>query len=203
MSTRAYASPKRAAQAAERREAVLRSATQLIREQCIADFSLDAVAKAAGVTRLTVYNQFGSRPGLLQAVLDEIARNGRIERLRAAMALPDASEGLALMIETMCDFWSADPAIAKLHEVIGVDQEFGEALLERNERRRKIMDHLLGRILPKGAPAATRREVVDLIFSLTSCATYQMLSANRPKKAVRDIVLAASRDAIARASRGK
>ena len=39
-------------------------------------FSLDAVAREAGVTRLTVYNQFESKRGLLEAVFDDIAERG-------------------------------------------------------------------------------------------------------------------------------
>jgi AcrR family transcriptional regulator len=57
----------------------------------MAAFSLDAIAKAADVTRLTVYNQFGSRRGLLEAVFDDIARRGRLHRLNDAMAESDPS----------------------------------------------------------------------------------------------------------------
>ncbi|WP_404558819.1 TetR/AcrR family transcriptional regulator [Bradyrhizobium niftali] len=55
--------------------------------------SLDAVAKAANVTRLTVYNQFGSRRGLLEAVFDDIARRGRLGRLDDAVDDPDPEKG--------------------------------------------------------------------------------------------------------------
>ena len=52
------------AAAAEKRERVIEAAARSLREDAsIASFSLDAVAKAAGVTRLTVYHQFGSRRG--------------------------------------------------------------------------------------------------------------------------------------------
>ena len=53
------------AAAAETRERVIEAASRTLREgESIARFSLDTVAKVAGVTRLTVYNQFGSRRGL-------------------------------------------------------------------------------------------------------------------------------------------
>ena len=62
MPPRAYVSSVRTAAAAEKRDRVLEAAAKLLREDAsIARFSLDTVAKAAGVTRLTVYNQFGSR----------------------------------------------------------------------------------------------------------------------------------------------
>ena len=77
MSKRLYVSSVREAAAAEKRDRVVEAATRLLRVNVsVASFSLDSVAKAAGVTRLTVYNQFGSRRGLLEAVFDEIARQG-------------------------------------------------------------------------------------------------------------------------------
>lgn len=60
MSTRRYVSSVRTAAAAAKRGRMIEEAARSLREDAsIANFSLDAVAKAAGVTRLTVYNQFG------------------------------------------------------------------------------------------------------------------------------------------------
>ena len=74
MATRSYVSSIRAAAAAGRRNQVMDAAARLLREQTnFAAFSLDSVAKAAGVTRLTVYNQFGSRRGLLEVLFDDLA----------------------------------------------------------------------------------------------------------------------------------
>src|SRR5260370_34613361 len=74
---RRYVSSVRTAAAAAKRDHVLEAAARLLREDTsIAAFSLDAVAKAAGVTRLTVYNQFGSRRGVLGAVFDGVAPPG-------------------------------------------------------------------------------------------------------------------------------
>ena len=85
MRTRPYVS---SAAAAEKRERVIDAASRLLREEAnIAAFSLDAVAKAAGITRLTVYHQFGSRRGLLEAVFDKRARQGGLGRIPDAMAM--------------------------------------------------------------------------------------------------------------------
>jgi len=62
MSTRPYTSSVRTAAAAEKRERVIAAAARSLREDAsIASFSLDAVAKAAGVTRLTVYHHRARR----------------------------------------------------------------------------------------------------------------------------------------------
>src|SRR3954454_20359758 len=127
MKKRAYVSSVRSEAAAEKRDRVIEAAAKLLREDAsIARFSLDAVAKAADVTRLTVYNQFGSRRGLLEAVFDDIARRGQLVRLNNAMAEADPWKGLDLLIAVFCDFWGGDPAVARLHDAMAIDQEFAQ-----------------------------------------------------------------------------
>src|SRR4029453_17519217 len=125
MSRRAYVSPVRSEAAAKKRDRVIQAAARFLREEGgISAFSLESVAKAAGVTRLTVYNQFGSRPGLLEAVFDDIARRGRLARLNDAMAMADPWNGLDKLIEIFCDFWNGDPALGRLHDPAAPDPEF-------------------------------------------------------------------------------
>ena len=134
MKKRAYVSSVRSAAAAEKRDRVIDAAAKLLREDAsIARFSLDTVAKAAGVTRLTVYNQFGSRRGLLEAVFDDIARRGGLHEIADAMAMPDPLLALDRVVEIFCGFWARDAAIGRLHEAMATDPEFAEALLERND----------------------------------------------------------------------
>src|SRR4030088_2192676 len=138
MSTRPYTSTGRAAAAAAKRDRVIDAAARSLREDAsIASFSLEAVAKAAGVTRLTLYHQFGSRRGLLEAVFDDIARRGGLHEIADAMAMPDLLVALDRMVEIFCGFWNRDPAVGRLHDAMATDPEFAQAVLERNERRRK------------------------------------------------------------------
>src|SRR5712675_2383224 len=107
MPRRAYVSSVRTAAAAETRDRVIDAAAKVLRDDTsVSSFSLDGVAKAAGVTRLTVYNQFGSRRGLLEAVFDDIARQGGLHRLGDAMAMPDPCAALDRVVEIFCAFWS-------------------------------------------------------------------------------------------------
>jgi AcrR family transcriptional regulator len=198
MSRRSYVSTVRTAAAAEKRDRVIEAAARFLREEeSIAAFSLDAVARAAAVTRLTVYNQFGSRRGLLEAVFD-IARRGRLDRLNDAMAKPDPRRGLDELIEIFCDFWRGDPAVARLHDAAASDPEFAQALLERNERRRQSLEELVARMTKGGASHSAQRDVVDLLFALTSCAMFRMLASGRSAKAVCDLLKDASRSAVDR-----
>src|SRR5712664_4044385 len=167
MPARSYTSSVRTAAAAEKRERVIEAAARSLREDAsIASFSLDTVAKAAGVTRLTVYNQFGSRRGLLEAVF-----------------------------EIFCAFWNRDPAVGRLHEAMATDPEFAQALIERNERRRKLVRVIVERIAAKTASRRARQDAVDLIFALTSHAMFAMLSPGRPMSEVRRLLQSACRAA--------
>jgi AcrR family transcriptional regulator len=197
MPRRTYVSSVRTAAAAEKRDRVIEAAARSLREDAsIAGFSLDNVAKAAGVTRLTVYNQFGSRRGLLEAVFDDIARQGGLHRLGDAMAMPDPSAALDRVVEIFCAFWSRDPAVGRLHEAMAIDPEFGEALTDRNERRRKLVRVLVGRMAAKAASRRARQDAVDLIFALTSHAMFAALSPGRSAAEVNRLVQSACRAAL-------
>ena len=197
MPPRAYVSSVRTAAAAEKRERVLEAAAKLLREDAgIAHFSLDTVAKAAGVTRLTVYNQFGSRRGLLEAVFNGIARQGGLHQIADAMAMADACAALDRLVEIFCSFWSRDAAIGRLHEAMATDPEFAVALLERNERRRKGLNALVDRIAGKTATRRARQDAVDTIFALTSYAMFAMLSPGRSADDVCELVQTACRAAL-------
>jgi len=199
MPTRSYVSEIRDRAAAEKRARVIQAAVQYLRdENSIAGFSLDAIAKAAEVTRLTVYNQFGSRRGLLEAAFDDIAMRGNLGRIGDAMAKSDPYEGLDMVIEIFCSFWGSDPAVARLHDAMVIDPEFAEALLARNERRRVLIEELLARMTTGRVTESERRDAVDLIFALTSCAMFRMLAVTRSTSAVCALITDAARAAVAR-----
>jgi AcrR family transcriptional regulator len=185
MPKRNYVSSARASAAAETRERIIAAGARLLRKDAsIANFSLDVVAKAAGVTRLTVYNQFGSRRGLLEAVFDDIARQGGLFELAEVMAMADPCAALDRVVEIFCTFWGHDPAIGGLNQAIATDPEFGEALIERNERRRELLTAIVQRIVGKHAAKRALRDTVDLIFVLTSYPTFAALSPERSTEEV-------------------
>ena len=192
-----YVSALRAAAANEKRQRVVAAATQSLREDgALSGFSLDSVAKAAGVTRLTVYNQFGSRRGLLEAVFDDIATRGRLMTIPAALAHLDPLAGLDMLVERFCDFWSSDEAIARLHDAMATDAEFATALTQRNERRRKLLQALVKRLAPVEASARQRRDAVDLLYAMTSLAMFRALRPNRSVAAVAELLKACCRTAL-------
>src|SRR2546427_10499834 len=77
MSPRPYRLGRRQPAAQRTRARVLRAARELLTARAGAEpFSVDAVARRAGVARMTVYHRFGSRRGLLEALFDSLAPRG-------------------------------------------------------------------------------------------------------------------------------
>jgi AcrR family transcriptional regulator len=152
--------------------------------------SMEAVAKAAGVTRLTVYNQFGSRSALLEEVFDELARRGDLARIPEAMAMPDPRVALRRLIEIFCEFWGSDPAVDRLNRAASMDEEFASALAARHARRRKALSVLVQRLVQAGGLAAENSAAaIDVLFALTAPDFYRTLSAGRGKSAACALVV--------------
>lgn len=167
---RPIAGSQRDAAAAATRARLIAAAGEILRERD--KLSLDAVALRAGVTRLTVYNQFGSRHGLLEAVFDDRAAAGGLHRIPRAMAMADPREALRRIVAIFCDFWGGDGAVRGLHEVIALDPEFAAALAARGERRRGTVGTLIARLdLPGDAAALT-----DIVTALTSQVFFAQLA---------------------------
>src|SRR6266568_6224717 len=73
---RAYRSPRRESAAARTQRAILQAAQALVRDRPGGP-TVGAIAKQAGVSRLSVYHHFGSRAGVLAAVAKAAHGSGR------------------------------------------------------------------------------------------------------------------------------
>jgi AcrR family transcriptional regulator len=203
MSPRAYKSPRRDAAASATRERIVAAAAAILgAADGIRKFSLDAVAKKAGVTRLTVYNQFGSRRALMEAVFDERAERGGLFRIVEAMQDPDPQAALRRIIGVFCDFWSSDPGTMRLLHAAGAsDAEFAESVHERNERRRSVLSAIVRRLAAgRAPPPKALGNVVDVLFALTSFVFFwQLTERKRTAEAARRIIEEMAMDAVNRA----
>ena len=203
MSPRAYKSPRRDAAASATRERIVAAAAAILgAADGIRKFSLDAVANKAGVTRLTVYNQFGSRRVLMEAVFDERAERGGLFRIVEAMQDPDPQAALLRIIGIFCDFWSSDPGTMRLLHAAGAsDAEFAESVHERNERRRSVLSAIVRRLAAgRAPPPKALGNLVDVLFALTSFAFFGQLTAGkRSAEAARRMIEEMAMDAVTRA----
>jgi AcrR family transcriptional regulator len=202
VSPRPYRSPRRDAAATQTRARIVVAAAAVLgSRKGSGGFSLEAVARKAGVTRLTVYNQFGSRRALLEAVFDERAARGGLHRIAEAMATTDPHAGLLQVISIFCDFWSYDPgALGRLHAAGASDPEFDASVRERNERRRRLLSVLVGR-MAEGTHLRPKAlgDLVDVLFALTSFPFLSQLTAgSRTANAACGLIQGLAMDAVRR-----
>lgn len=83
-------------------DAILRAAMELFLANGFADTSIDAVAKRAGVTRVTVYRRFAGKEELLAKAIEQARGDSDAIELRR-LAEHDGSAGSA--IERLVDIW--------------------------------------------------------------------------------------------------
>jgi AcrR family transcriptional regulator len=188
MTNRPYRSERREAAAAETRAKILAAARKMLADPSQTTLSMESVAKRAGVTRLTVYNQFATKQGLLDAAFDDIAREGGLFELRDVMEAKDPHAGLSRLVGIFCRFWhNHGTAMPKLAQLAG-DADIATNLHDRQERRRFLLTTLLGRM--QKAPS---NDLVDTLFALTSFEFYRQLdragrTAQQIEALIRDLV---------------
>jgi AcrR family transcriptional regulator len=142
-------------------------------------FTIDAVAREAGVARMTVYYQFGSKVGLLEGLCDALAQRGGIEQLGPAFCQPKALDALAEFIAVFGRFWGSDRlVIRRLGALTELDPDIKQTLLGRNERRREGARMIVRRLSEEhGRPAAEAfDEMVEVLLTLTSFQTFDSLA---------------------------
>ena len=158
---------RRAAATAATRRAVIDSARELLATLPWREFTLEAVAARAGVTRVTVYNQVRNKAGLLDAVLTELtSRAGMDQLLTEAQGLEPAA-ALAFVARQTCRFWHAErPVLHPLFGLAAVDAGIAAHLAGREDRRRDQFRRLL--------PRLSETELAAVV-AVTSFPTYDAL----------------------------
>jgi AcrR family transcriptional regulator len=196
MSPRPYRLGKRQAAADETRAQILTAARELlVAPEGLAGFSVDAVARRADVARMTVYYQFGSKVGLLEALFDDLADHGAInDWLLTALTHADPLTALDASIAAFGRFWTAERLfIRRLHAVAALDPDIAEGDRARHERRRHLMRDIVERIAQRYGqpPEESCDEATDILQTLTSFETFDALAG--PSRSPEDVTLVLQR----------
>src|SRR2546423_15320076 len=110
MSPRPYKLGQRQASTDQTRARILSAARELLMaSQGFSGFSIEAVARQADVARMTVYHQFGSKIGLLEALFDSLASSGGMEQVASAFRQTAPLPALGDYITAFRRFRGPDP----------------------------------------------------------------------------------------------
>jgi AcrR family transcriptional regulator len=178
MPSRPYELKRRAEARDERRSRIVAAAREELLDG--GRFSLEAVAERAAVSRVTVYAQFGDRDTLLEAVYDDLAASGGLQRIPEAFAVDDPIAGLGAIVEVFCHFYSVHRDVIRRLQALAVLSDDERSIhANRNSRRRHILGVLLGRA------GVEDDALVDTLQALTSFAFVDELAgADRAPDAV-------------------
>ena len=178
MSPRPYQLGKRQAQVDESRRRVLDAARSLLRDATsYTAFTIDAVAGKADVARATVYYQFGSKTGLLEALCDDLAEAGNMAELAHAFTAADPADGLALFIASFARFWAADRLVMRrLRALAALDPDVGAVVAARDQRSLHGLRVLLTRITPDPGATGHIEQTARVLQTLTSFETFDTLA---------------------------
>jgi len=168
---RAYRLGRRQAGVDRTSGSILAAARELVAEGPASVLSVGAVARRAGVSRITVYNRFGSRAGLLEALVPAREQSG--------IAPGDSREALRRHIQRACAAWAANPALYRhLPLTERDDSEANRALAESLAEADTLR------------PGCSLKEAEDVIAALTSFAVFDRLhkDGRRPAGAVAEIL---------------
>jgi AcrR family transcriptional regulator len=173
VSPRSYQSEQRSSATKETRSRILEAARALLSRAGSAPLTIDAVAERADVARMTIYHQFGSKPGLIAALSDDLASRGGIGRLPEAFMAPDPMAGLEILVQVFMHLWESERLIVqRLRALSALDPDFSDHE-DRNQRRRHAISVLLRRLMP---PPADLDDKADLLTAMTSFETYETLA---------------------------
>src|SRR4051794_4691616 len=167
MSPRRYRLGQREPLIADTRQRILSATREVLTTQD--RLTVDAVASAADVSRMTVYNQFGSKSGLLDALFDLLAERGGMRELAGAFHIFDPGLATDALVATFCGFWASDRLVLRrLRAMALLDPELGEMVRKRDEWRRGALRRLLG--------LGVSEESVQVLFVLTGFEAFDALA---------------------------
>src|SRR5205085_2304877 len=148
MSPRPYRLGKREAAANETRLRILEATRQVLAAEEESDLGMDSVAHRADVSRLTIYYQFKSRPGLLEALYDYLAVRGNMRTMAEVFHELDPSVALDKLVRIFIGFWSSDPVvIRRLRGMAAIDPDISHGICVSYSRRKHFAIVLVRRLI--------------------------------------------------------
>jgi AcrR family transcriptional regulator len=181
MSPRRYRMGQRDAAAERTRTRILTAARELLatlRE--FSEFSVDAVAHKSGVARMTVYYQFGSKAGLLEALYENLVGRNETLQLADANRKADSLSALLEFVDVFVRVWSSDRnVIRRMHALAALDPGLAQSVQMRSANRRHELEMILKRVRGQyGHPGFSKfSEALEIVYMLTSFETFDHLAA--------------------------
>ncbi|HEX5556909.1 MAG TPA: helix-turn-helix domain-containing protein [Gaiellales bacterium] len=184
------------------RERVVAAVRELLQESSFHEATVEQVAARAGVSRATLYQHFGSRLGLVDAICETFDANPELVAVREAVRHPEAAAALERSIAHTVAFWASEEAVLEpLYGAAAIDAAAGNLVARQRADRRAELGYLLGRLEQAGRlrPELSSAEALGVLLVLTSFETFQELRrlAGLEERHVTAMLQAAARSLLA------
>ncbi|MFW6174172.1 MAG: TetR/AcrR family transcriptional regulator [Chloroflexota bacterium] len=161
------------------RHSILKAARELLEQRASQGVRLEDVARAAGVSRQTVYLHFGSRKGLLVALVDYVDETERLaEMIRPVREAPSGAAALDAWVDLHAAYTPRIHSIARALESMRlVDSSAAEAWDDRMSNRRATARRIILQLSSEGnlVDEWDIDDAADLLWELTSVRTWEDL----------------------------
>ena len=177
MAMRPYTTARRR-ESAETVVRVLEAAERMIKEGAFHAATMDELAVAAGVSRATVFNRFGSKLGVLEALFIRGMEGPQMAAIQEALALEDPVAALDAVVEAGCAIWEACGFVVQQLQAVAVLEPDAAALVDqqRDEQRADLQG--LARRLAKARrlrPGLSQARATATLHMLTSLESFLWL----------------------------
>jgi AcrR family transcriptional regulator len=189
---------------------VLEAAERLIREDAFHSATMGQLAAAAGVSRATVFNRFGTKLGVLQALFTRGMEGPEMQAIREALEIEDPVASLENLIEAACAIWEAQGFIHEHLQAIAVLEPEASALVDRQrDEQRADLQGLTRRLARAGRlrPGLGEARAVATLHTLTSLESFLWLrreyglSLRQTRETIAELVRTLLSEPAARPSR--
>lgn len=151
-------------------------------ESSLSSVTMEETAKRAGVARSTIYDAFGSRLGMFQALAAGMAQTAAFRRLQEAIADPVARRAVKRSLAAGTAFYETEHMVSRaLGQLAASDPDAAGAVGMLDFGRRLAMAELARRLSEQGQlrDGVTLAEAADMLSVLSSFSTFEELRVGR------------------------
>src|SRR5438046_262163 len=178
--SRVYRQRRRAESTARTRAQIMDAVRTLLEEGTFHDASVEEIAQFAGVSRATLYQHFGSRLGLVDAICESFSENPSMTAIQGSPDVADPHEAATQMIGQAIRFWDSEESLHRhLYGLAEID-ESAAAFVERQAAdRRSVVERIVRRVADAGAlrDGVSEAQARATLLVLTSFHTFEELRA--------------------------
>jgi AcrR family transcriptional regulator len=157
---------------------VLEAAERLIKDGAFHAATMEELAVAAGVSRATVFNRFGSKLGVLEALFIRGMEGPQMAAIQEALALEDPVAALDAVVEAGCAIWEACGFVVLQLQAVSVLEPEAAALVDKQrDEQRADLEGLTRRLAraDKLRPGLSQARATATLHMLTSYESFLWL----------------------------